>query len=152
MTIISKIYSRLLALSLSFLGFSAILSSCVKYGTPGYTTTYKAKGTVISHENDAPIEGIRAVLKAPLEYEDKFRGMDTVFTNSKGVFNLTSHQYETYFDKLYVELTDIDGEKNGLFIDRDVEVDFSHVKFKGKELYRGEVEKDLRIIKMELKK
>ena len=148
MAIISKTYGRLLAILVAWLGFSCDKWGMEKYGTP--SAMYKAKGVVVSQTNDAPIEGIRAVLKTRWE-DDNFRGIDTVFTDSKGVFRLTTDN-EMYFNKLYVELNDVDGEKNGLFTDKDVEVDFSHVKFKGSGWDRGEVEKDLGIIKMEPKK
>ena len=144
MAIISKTYSRILAVLLSCLGFPAILISCAKYGAP--EATYKTKGIVVSEMDDAPIEGIRAVLKNQL---NPTRGMDTIYTNSKGVFNLTGYMYGS---KMYVELADIDGEKNGSFNDKNVEVDFSHVKFKGNNRECSEVEKDLGIIKMEPKK
>ena len=140
MATISKTYGKLLAVLLSWLGFSAILSSCTKYGDP--VATFKAKGVVVSQTDDTPIEGIRAVFKAE---PDATWGMDTVYTDSKGVFNLKGFGYS---NKLYVELTDIDGEKNGSFDNKDVEADFSHVKFKGNGQESGEVEKDLEIIKL----
>lgn len=138
MAIISKTYGRLLALFLGWLGFSCYLTACTKYG--GLSATYKIKGVVVSETDDTPIEGIRAVLKTqPGETWE----MNTAYTDSKGVFNLASYDYG---NKLYVELADVDGEKNGLFNDTVVIADFSHVKFKGKNL--GEVEKDLGIIKL----
>ena len=141
MAFITKTYGKLLAVLLSWLGFSAILSSCTKYGDP--VATFKAKGVVVSQTDDTPIEGIRAVFKAE---PDATWGMDTVYTDSKGVFNLKSFDY--YSSKLYVELTDIDGEKKGSFYNKDVEADFSHVKFKGNVREDSEVEKDLGIIKL----
>ena len=140
MAIISKTYGKTLAILLSWLGFSAIPSSCADYGVP--PATYKAKGVVVSQTANTPIEGIRAVFKAE---QNATWGIDTVYTNSKGVFNLKSS--EGYY-KMYVELTDVDGEKNGLFNSKDVEVDFSHVKFKGDDVTDREVEKDLGIIKL----
>ena len=145
MAIISKKYDKLLAILLSWLGFSTILVSCVEYGAP--PATYKAKGVVVSQTNNAPIEGIRAVLKAE---PNATQGIDTIYTNSKGVFKLKS--INDYYYTFYVELTDVDGEKNGSFANKEVEVDFSHVKFKGDDVTDREVEKDLGIIKMEPKK
>ena len=136
MAIITKTYGRLLAIVLSWLGFSAIAVSCVDYGAPA--GTYKAKGVVVSQKDNTPIEGIRAVFK------DATWGIDTAYTDSKGVFNLTSY-YGCY--TMSVELSDIDGEKNGWFTSKDVEVDFSHVQFKSDDTDR-EVEKDLGIIKL----
>ena len=140
MAIISKTYGRLLAIILAWLGYSCDWWGMEKYGAP--VATYKAKGTVVSQTDDTPIEGIRAVFKAE---PDATWGMDTVYTDSKGVFNLKGFGYS---NKLYVELTDIDGEKNGSFDNKDVEADFSHVKFKGNGQESGEVEKDLEIIKL----
>jgi len=143
MAIISRTYSRILAAILAWLGFSAIFVSCAKYGSP--MATYKAKGIVVSETDNVPIEGIRAVLK--IQPDDTYV-MGTVYTNDKGVFNLMG--YEGY-QKLYVELADVDGEKNGLFKDTVVVADFSHVKFKGSIRSDSEVEKDLGIIKLKPK-
>jgi putative lipoprotein (rSAM/lipoprotein system) len=142
---ISKVYSKILAVLMACIGFAAIPVSCAKYGAP--MATYKTKGVVVSETNDIPIEGIRAVLKGQ---PDDTREMDAVYTDSKGVFNLTIH--EGYDNMLYVELKDVDGEKNGSFNDTTVVADFSHVQFKGTVRYDSEVEKDLGIIKIRPKK
>jgi len=143
MAIISKSYGRILVTLLAWLGFSAILVSCAKYGGP--MAIYKAKGIVVSEKDGAPIEGIRAVLKT--NPNDTW-SMETVHTDKKGVFNLKGYEG----NMLYVELSDVDGENNGLFNDTVVVADFSHVKFKGSIRNDSEVEKDLGIIKMESKK
>ena len=140
MAIISKTYGKILTIIMAWLGYSCDFWGMEKYGTP--SAMYKAKGTVVSQTDDAPIEGIRAVLKVK---PNETWGMDTVYTDSKGVFNLKGFDFS---NKLYVELTDVDGEKNGSFANKDVEVDFSHVKFKGSDWYSGEVEKNLGIIKL----
>jgi len=148
MAIISKTYGRILAAVLAWMGFSTILISCAKYGD--YYTTYKAKGTVVSDKDGVPIEGIRAVFKVPhWNSEGISYGIDTVYTDSKGVFKLKSH--DGYGSNFYVELADVDGEKNDSFTDKDVEVDFSHVKFKGNSYEEREVEKDLGTIKLKPK-
>ena len=151
MTVISRTYSKILAILMAWLGFSCdkIIETPCEYGTP--SATFKTKGVVVSQTDDVPIEGIRAVLKAQLNATDgQFLGMDTVYTDSKGVFNLKSRKGEFDFNKLYVELTDVDGETNGSFTDMDVEADFSREKFEGGNghWYRGEAEKDLGIVKM----
>ena len=145
MAIISKTYGRLLAILMAWLGYSCdIFTTADEYGTP--TATFKAIGTVISQADDVPIEGIRAVMKT--EKGAVWYGIDTVYTDSKGVFNLKSRIFD--FNKLYVELTDVDGEKNGSFIDKEIEADYSNEKFTGgdKHWYRGEAEKDLGILKL----
>ena len=153
MAVISRTYGKILAVLLAWLGYSCdILHPAKEYGTP--SATFKAKGVVVSQTDDATIEGIRVVLKYDNYDPDiKFRGIDTVYTDSKGVFNLKSPKYEFALNKLYVELTDVDGEKNGSFIDADVIADYSSEKFNGGDghWYRGEVEKDLGVVKMEHK-
>jgi len=144
MAIISKSYGKILATIMTWLGFSAILVTCAKYGSP--MATYKAKGVVVSEKDGAPIEGIRAVLKTQ---PNGAWEMETVYTDSKGVFNLKTHDG---YNLLYVELADVDGEKNGLFNDTVVVADFSHVKFKGSIREDSEVEKDLGTIKLKPKK
>jgi len=146
MAIISKTYGRLLAIMLAWLGYSCdIFTTADEYGTP--TAKFKAKGVVVSHADDVPIEGIRAVLKT--KEGSAGYGIDTVYTDSKGIFNLKSQKCEFAYNKLYVELCDVDGDENGSFIDKDVEADYSKEKFKGGDSwYRGEAEKDLGIIKL----
>ena len=156
MAIISKTYSRLLAIIMAWLGFSCEQPDngggmiCPEYGVP--MATYKAKGIVVSQADNAPIEGIRAVLKAKLDATgERFHGIDTVYTDSKGTFYLKGQNMSSKM--LYVELRDIDGEQNGSFTDMDVVADYSNEKFTGKKdcLYLGEIEKDLEIIKIKPK-
>ena len=144
---ISRTYSKILAILMAWLGYSCdILHPAKEYGTP--TATFKAKGIVLSQENDVPIEGIRAVLKTDRGVAGY--GIDTVYTDNKGVFNLISAKDEFAHNKLYVELCDIDGDKNGSFTDKDVEADYSKETFKGGNgnWYRGEAEKDLGLVRM----
>ena len=140
MAIISKTYGKILAAIVALLGFSSILISCAKYGAP--MATYKVKGVVVSETDGVPIEGIRAVLKTQ---PNETGGMESVYTNNKGIFNLKSNDG---YSMLYVELADVDEGKNGLFNDTTVVADFSHVKFKGDVSDGREVEKDLGIIRM----
>ena len=144
MAVISKTYGRLLAILLAWSGISTC-EQAKEYGTP--CATFKAKGVVVSETDDKPIEGIRAVLKTQ---QNTTYGMDTVYTDSKGAFNLYSWNPEIYSYKLYVELADVDGDKNGLFIDMGVEADYSNAKFTGGDgnWNMGVAEKDLGIIKM----
>ena len=154
MAVISRTYGKILAVLMAWLGYSCnIFNPAEEYGTP--SATFKAKGTVISQENDVPIEGIRAVLKVPWDSTNEhFYGIDTVYTDSKGTFYLKSQKHEFAYKKLYVELTDVDDEKNGSFTDMDVVADYSDEKFKGGNgnWYRGEAEKDLGIIKLTTQK
>ena len=98
-----KTYGKLLAFFLSLLGFSAIQSSCTKYGPPCNTIRPKITGSVVS-ENDLPIPGIRAVLK------DDHQGYDTAYTAKNGDFFLQYPQdiCKEEIMNLLVELQDID--------------------------------------------
>ena len=117
MAIISKTYSKILALLISCLGFSAIISSCAKYGHPCTDFRPQITGSVVSDENNAPIQGIRAVLK------DEYHGYDTAYTAKNGGFFL-QYQYSICEDMmgLRVELQDMDGETNGSFKDMEIPV------------------------------
>ena len=147
---ISKIYRILISGLLALLGFSA--GSCFlhapEYGVP--TATYKAKGVVVSEVGNTPIQGILAVLKYDRDNEYV---MDTTFTNSNGSFSLESYAFPRQNQKLYVVLTDVDGEDNGgSFAMKVVEADFTNVTLTGGDghWYAGEAEIDLGTITMTL--
>jgi len=147
---ISRCYNKLLAVLLSILGFSCVKCSTVcEYGTP--SATYKAKGAVISAKDNTPIEGIQTVLKANWDGSNNFIGLDTVYSDKNGMFNLNSRELGT-FSKFQLELNDIDGELNGSFVNKEIEVDYSNEKFKGGDgnWNKGTIEKDLGMIKMEM--
>ena len=152
---ILKIYGKILAALLVGLGFSCTSDTSkpapVEYGAPW--ATFKAKGEVVSKANNTPIEGIRAVLKEQRIYEGEYSyEIADALTNDKGVFNLEGRNF-AFDKKLYVELTDIDGDANGLFIDTKIEADYSNETFKGASgWYYGEASKDLGPIKLEPKK
>ena len=117
MALITKTYCKILALLLSWLGFSAIVSSCAKYGDPCTDFRPQITGSVVSDENNATIQGIRAVLK------DDHQGYDTAYTAKNGGFFL---QYPYSICEvemgLCVELQDVDGETNGSFKDMEIPV------------------------------
>jgi putative lipoprotein (rSAM/lipoprotein system) len=130
---------------LALLGFSCggggiVVVGATEYGTP--SATYKAKGIVVSESNDSPIMGIHTELKR----DD--RTIDTAYTDSEGFFSLEGVEFPR--QKLYVELTDVDGEENGSFAGMEIEADYTNVTLTGGSghWYDGEAEIDLGIIKM----
>jgi putative lipoprotein (rSAM/lipoprotein system) len=144
MVCISKVYRILISALLALLGFSCgnnggeYGSPPVEYGVP--SASYKAKGIVVSEADDSAIEGIRAELK-------RHYTIDTADTDDKGAFSLRGSEFPR--QKLYVVLTDVDGEKNGLFAGKEIEVDYTNETFTGGgRWYEGEAEIDLGIIKM----
>jgi len=125
MKIISKVYIKILAAFMAFLGFSSTITSCGEYGTP--SATYKTKGVVVSETDNTPIQGIRAVLseKSRSYQEEQFYEIGKSNTNSTGNFSVEGDSFPRYRKILYLELIDIDGEKNGLFANKLVEADFT---------------------------
>jgi len=147
---ISKIYRILISALLALLGFSCGNGGgggngggYAEYGTP--SATYKAKGVVVSEADDSPIKGIRTVLKSRYDQDN------AVYTDSEGSFSLQCLEFPR--QKLYVELTDVDGEENGSFTDMEIEADYTNSTFTGGDghWYEGVAEKDLGIIKMKPK-
>jgi len=158
MAVISKLYTRILAALLAWLGFSGAVVSCegliwrtwAEYGTP--SATFKAKGVVVSETDDAPIQGIHAVLgeRHLYDLEENFYELnDGTFSNSSGNFNLSASTFPGG-QALFVKLTDVDGDANGLFADKMVKADFSNSEFTGGSgnWYSGQAEIDLGKIKM----
>ena len=120
MAFISKTYGKILGILLTWLGFSAILSSCTKYGCPNGKSEVKIQitGFAVSEKDGAPIQNIRAVLK------DSYTGYDTAYTAKKGGF-LLQYPYTVckgYPLDLYLELHDIDGEENGSFENKEITI------------------------------
>ena len=116
MAVISRTYSKILAIMLSWLGFSAILVSCAKYGCPSGEVQPKITGSVVSGKNNTPVQGIQVVLK------DDYRGYDTAYTAKNGGFYL---QYPYTICKedgsyLRVKLRDVD--ESGTFEDMEIPV------------------------------
>jgi putative lipoprotein (rSAM/lipoprotein system) len=112
-------YGKILAALLSLLGFSAVVSSCTKYGCcPCDEIRPQVTGSVVSDKNNVPIEGIRAVLK------DDYAGYDTTYTAKNGSFFLKL-QYPTCDDgvrNFRIELHDVDDETNGSFVDMEIPI------------------------------
>jgi len=143
-----KSYNRVLAGIMSLLGFSGslIFGSC-EYGVP--ETDYTIKGTVVNEVTGKPIPGIR-VGYSPAEWNEEAFGpkpeyyyWDTetfVISNTNGAFTLTTRGYGSINNITPVYLEDIDGEENGLFPPRKVDVDFKDAVKGGKpsKWYNGE--------------
>jgi putative lipoprotein (rSAM/lipoprotein system) len=144
MTRISKIYRILISTLLALLGFSCgnrEREFVAAYGTP--SATYKAKGVVVSEADGSPIKGIRIKFK-----NNRFDPNNAAYTDSEGSFTLKSLLFP--YQKQYVELTDVDGEENGLFAGMEIEADYTNATFTegSGNWYSGQAEIDLGTIKM----
>jgi len=151
MVVISMTMRKILAALLACLGFSSTVISCGMYGSP--SATYKTSGVVVSEADDSPIQGIRAVFGWKSRYvtDAYFKEIGNTRTNKTGKFSIEEKTYDLGRNNMfYVELTDVDGEKNGLYASKVVEMDFSKAQFKGGDgnWYEGKAEINLGTIKM----
>ena len=117
MAIISKTYGRILAILLSWLGFSAIPTSCgTDYGCGTSGFKLQTTGSVVSKKDETPIEGIRVVLK------EEHKGYDTTYTEKNGDFFIQHPNLTEGCEQFFIELQDVDGETNGSFEDRKIPI------------------------------
>ena len=151
---ISNIFRIVLSFLLASLGFSCSRWFVAEYGAPH--ATYKAKGIVVSEEDNSPIEGIKAnflYYYGSIDYEDEDENyyrypITTTYTSSSGAFFLKA-RYMEGSSKLIVELLDVDGETNGSFERKIIVADYSNVKLTGGSgWYEGEASINLGTIKM----
>ena len=160
MAIISKVYRKVLTALLACLGFIGVAVGCDGYGgvvKPAYgapPTTFKAKGVVVCETDGTPIQGIHVALEEKYQYssEEQFRGIGSTYTGNNGVFNVEGASILGE-NVLYVKLTDVDGEENGLYAGKVIEAHFRNITSQGEgsgSWYRREVEIYLGTIKMEL--
>ena len=98
---------------------------------------FTVKGMVLNEATGEPIERIRVGF-SPAEWNEDAYGPQpenyrdrNIFetTNSNGAFTLTTIGSYGYIVSFYVE--DIDGEENGLYQPRKIDVDFKDVKQSG---------------------
>ena len=110
---------------------------------------YSIKGAVVNEVTGKPIKGIR-VSYSPVEWDidlfgqppwDQNERYDYVITNENGAFSFTTsggYGFRNSIVPIYAE--DIDGEENGLFQPRKIEVDFNEAVQTGNpgDWYEGE--------------
>jgi len=156
--VLLKSINWLLAGILTLLGFTGCEKNGVdEYGVP--YADYTIKGEVVNKATGKPVEGIQVgyyfgcwgcmygVILTP--YVPKAR----VLTNAKGEFKLTDRfslgevQVEEGRITLPVSVEDIDGEKNGLFFSKFLQVDMSKAEPSGKpkKWYDGEYTVNVKI-------
>ena len=106
---------RLIYFLLSILGFAGV--SCEEqeqeqvcmYGVP--TAKYELKARVVDSEGN-PIKGIEVVV-TPEEQENEWNRVLETTTKEDGTFENSRTRNSMITTKLYVKLTDVDGEENG---------------------------------------
>ncbi len=121
--------------SLALLGFNSCGEEGEEYGTPH--ADFSFKGSVKSTDGKA-IPGIQVTLSS----NDEAMGKAT--TDENGKYQLNSTSFPT--TQLRIEAKDIDGEANGSYQTKEVNVHIADDEFKGaKGWYSGKVEKDVDI-------
>jgi putative lipoprotein (rSAM/lipoprotein system) len=145
---LTKIYSKTLIALLALLGFSCVIVEDPMYGMPVMygepSAAFKAIGTV-KDPDGKPVQGIRAVLKAPQSYH----ATDTAYTDLQGNFSLQVTAVNPR-DSIHIELRDVDGTTNGLYADFDLPLDYSKENFvDGGEWFEGTATKDLGTITLD---
>ena len=130
---------------IGMLGFTGCdITGTKEYGSPH--ADYTVKGKVVSKTTGKPIEGIQVGLG--YSYSDiqpmygtrsaPFTAKSYVLTNAKGEFKITDRS--EIVQKLPASVEDIDGEENGLFQSKQLEIDFKDAVHSGKSKnwYKGE--------------
>ncbi len=141
------IYSKLLTLLLLFLGFTQCTNSdpMDEYGTP--SATYKVIGKVVDAEaQEKGIEGIQVEML--LENEEE---RCVSLTNKTGEFILENKSFPN--NKYRIKFLDIDGETNGSFTEKEMDIEFTKDDYKdGDSWYKGHAEKDMGTITLDAQK
>ena len=148
---LNTLYSRLLTACFVLLGFNACEDNQVMYGAP--SADYKIQGKAVSSEGaKVPIKGIRVVKVPDIDEEYSYLRGDTTYTNSEGEFEF--EWGASPFDEYEIKFQDIDGEKNGLFEDKEQFIEFKNSDFKNGDghWYRGEALKDMGNVELKPKK
>lgn len=141
---IRNLYSGVLSLLVMLLGFGGCSdekSNWVEYGTP--YATFKIKGKVVSEETRAPVKGIQVKVKGvvyPLKGE-----VADVYTDDKGEFIASGSTIGAQEIDLDIIFSDVDGEENGSFSGRTVDLKISEEDYKNKEgrWHVGDAEKEM---------
>lgn len=104
---------RLIYFLMALLGFGSVgceSGAMVEYGVP--TVTYEVKARVVDSEGN-PIKGIEVIISQKEDFNPKWGRVFETTTQEDGTLaNSRTHGMMGGF-KLYIRLTDVDGEENG---------------------------------------
>ena len=127
---------------LKFLGICSLLASfgcdtvfsndavCM-YGVPG--NFFTVDGTVTDPENQ-PVKGIRITVRNSSDdkTDEDDDWLDFSETDEDGKFSLFWNSFSSAGTAFYIFAEDVDGEENGLFENKTVDVEFSKKDYAGK--------------------
>ena len=142
-----KISTKICGALLAVLGFSAMATSCVKYGMPEYGmphADYFIDGKIVLEGTDDPIENLKVRwVKGNYEY---YNPIDSAYTDENGNFSFNRFA-EFPLSSYSLDIQDIDGEENGEFNDTIIDVTVNRDEYKGGNgnWYDGEYHKSFHI-------
>jgi len=126
-----KFSSAVCAALLTVLGFSALATSCTKYGIPVMygMPSVSISGKVTDKNTGKPIKGIQ-VTNLYAGFVPMYGVPPGDYTGSNTpAFTDTNGDYTIYGERIYSDLSfeDVDGEANGLYNDTTVTVDIRNI-------------------------
>ncbi len=127
---IKSAFWRVLSAFLSLFGITSVFTACPEYGMP--TNIYVLEGTVTGTDG-APIKGIGVGVVNPY-YNPDYTSPDSYYcvtaaTDKNGKYKLKWSSYDKKEFSIY--FVDIDGEENGSYSDKLVQVEFTYDDFTG---------------------
>ena len=140
---IIKISSKICGAFLAVLGFSAAVTSCMKYGMPSEygmpSADYFIDGNIVSEQTNDPIENLK-VRWVEKEYQNY--PIDSIYTNESGKFSFISRGYFPIYE-YSLDIQDIDGDANGEFNDTTINIQINQNDYKGGDghWYKGKYHK-----------
>jgi len=143
-----KISSKICGILLAVLGFSALATSCMKYGMPVEygcpSADFFIDGKITSEKTDSAIEGLKVRWLGGVNSNE--RPIDSVFTDENGKFNF-NHLREFPVSSYSLDIQDIDGTENGAFNDTTINVTINRNEYQGGDgrWYDGEYRKSFDI-------
>jgi len=142
---IIKISSKICGALLAVLGFSALATSCMKYGMPVEygcpSADYFIDGNIVSEETNEPIKNLK-IRWSEKSYQDNKYPIDSVHTNESGGFSF--YRLGQFPMREYsLDIQDIDGEENDVFNDTTINVTVNNNEYYGGSgnWYEGEYHK-----------
>ena len=145
-----KISTKICRVLLAVFGFSAVATSCVKYGMPTEYgmphADFFLDGKIVSEETNEPIRNLKVRWNNKnYYYNENGLPIDSVFTNENGDFSF-NRLSEFAMREYSIDIQDVDGGENGAFNDTTINVTINQNEFQGgKSWYEGEYHKSFDI-------
>lgn len=118
--------SRILLAILSILGFSCDPDeSLVEYGMPN--ADFKVNGTIVDEVSLEKISNIQVIITDPLS--SAING-DTAYSDENGNYEVGLNTWPSA-TAFFLKFTDVDGERNGQYLQKDSLVDFTGIEIEG---------------------